>query len=444
MKKMRLFLLMGLGMILMTSSLSAQGRFGKDSAECVSYLNFYRDYSKQNNLKEAAPLWRKAYTLCPPTASQYIFIDGRKIMEYLIGNFKGSPEVRSKMVDTLLKISETRAQYYPKYANTAKENRVYDMITFLQGNERVIFNEIDKVIEEMGTNAGEGLFVVAMQKAKALYEDKKMSEEDVLQVYSDLSPILEEKLAKDPSDQNKIAQAAFSNAFISSGVASCNNLINIFTPRFESNPDDLKVVKTIVKLLIDNNDTLNTCLTSDLFLKTVTALNKLEPSYNSNYSLYKLNSSKGNNDEALAYLQEAIDSPESNDQQDADLLFEMAQFYYKKLNNIGKAFQCARMAADLNPAIAPKANLLMGTLWAGLKCSGNEIEQRAKYWVAIDYLNKAKSDPELADECNKLINAYRQYFPRVEDAFMYDIIDGKSFTVSCGGMSATTIVRTQK
>ena len=428
----------------MTSSLSAQGRFGKDSAECVSFLNFYRDYSKQNNLKEAAPLWRKAYTLCPPTASQYIYTDGRKIMEYLINNFKGSPEVRAKMVDTLLQISETRAQYYKKYAATAKENRVYDMINYLQGNESAIFNEIDKVIEEMGTNAGEGLFVVAMQKAKSLYEDKKMTEVDVLQVYSDLSPILDEKIAKDPSEANKIAQAAFSNAFISSGVASCNNLINIFTPRFDANPNDLKVVKTIVKLLIDNNDTLNTCLTSDLFLKSVTALNKLEPSYNSNYSLYKLNSSKGNNDAALTYLQEAIDSPESNDQKDAELLFEMAQFYYKKLNNVGKAFQCARMAADLDPAMAPKANLLMGTLWAGLKCSGNEIEQRAKYWVATDYLNKAKVDPELATECNKLINAYRQYFPRVEDAFMYDVIDGKPFTVSCGGMSATTIVRTQK
>ena len=170
----------------------------------------------------------------------------------------------------------------------------------------------------------------------------------------------------------------------------------------------------------------------------------MEPSYNSNYSLYKLHSSKGNNDEALEYLQEAIDSPESNDQKDAELLFEMAQYYYKKLNNPAKAFQCARMSADLDPTMAPKANFLMGTIWAGLRCNGNEIEQRAKYWVATDYLNKARVDAELAPECNKLINTYRQYFPRVEDAFMYDVIDGKPFQVSCGGMSATTIVRTQK
>ena len=122
----------------------------------------------------------------------------------------------------------------------------------------------------------------------------------------------------------------------------------------------------------------------------------------------------------------------------------MAQYYYKKLNSPSKAFQSARMASELDPAISGKAYFLMGTIWGGLKCNGNEIEQRAKYWVATDYFNKAKSDPELTAECNKYINTYRQYFPRVEDAFMYDVIDGKPFQVSCGGMSATTIVRTQK
>ena len=237
--------------------LSDKGRLGKDNAKCVSYLNFYRDYAKKNILKEATPLWRKAYAICPPTASQFIFVDGRKIMENLITNFKGSPEVRTKMVDTLLQLSETKEKYDPRDDNAALENRIFDMIQYSQGNERQIFDEIDKLISKMGVNASEGLIVEAMRKAKDLYQNKKMSEEDILQVYSDLSPILEEKIAKDPTDANKIAQAAFANAFISSGVASCENLINIFTPRFDANPNDLGFVKTIVQLLIDNNDTLN-------------------------------------------------------------------------------------------------------------------------------------------------------------------------------------------
>ena len=43
----------------------AQGRYGKDSAECVKYLSYYSELVKQNNLKDAAPFWRQAFSLCP-------------------------------------------------------------------------------------------------------------------------------------------------------------------------------------------------------------------------------------------------------------------------------------------------------------------------------------------------------------------------------------------
>ena len=58
---------------------------------------------------------------------------------------------------------------------------------------------------------------------------------------------------------------------------------------------------------------------------------------------------------------------------------------------------------------------------------------------------KAKAaDETLAEEANKLISTYRQYFPKTEDAFMYDLTDGKSYSISCGGLNATTTVRTIK
>ena len=60
-------------------------------------------------------------------------------------------------------------------------------------------------------------------------------------------------------------------------------------------------------------------------------------------------------------------------------------------------------------------------------------------------MNKAKAaDSALTDEANKLIAQYRTYFPQTAEAFMYDLQDGQSYTVSCNGMRATTTVRTQK
>ena len=69
----------------------------------------------------------------------------------------------------------------------------------------------------------------------------------------------------------------------------------------------------------------------------------------------------------------------------------------------------------------------------------------AKYWVATDYMNKAKAaDEALADDANNYIRQYAAYYPQTAEAFMYDVTDGQSYTVSCGGMRATTTVRTQK
>ena len=59
MKKLSLALLTVV-MLFSVTSLFAQGKYGADSANCVKYLNFYRDYYRQNNYQEAAGLWRKA------------------------------------------------------------------------------------------------------------------------------------------------------------------------------------------------------------------------------------------------------------------------------------------------------------------------------------------------------------------------------------------------
>ena len=107
--------------------------------------------------------------------------------------------------------------------------------------------------------------------------------------------------------------------------------------------------------------------------------------------------------------------------------------------------EAAQKAVELDAAVAGKAYMLMGTIWGSTICGGNEIERRAPYWVAVDFMNKAKNaDPALAEEANNYIRQYSAYYPQTAEAFMYDVTDGQSYTVSCGGMRAVTTVRTQK
>ena len=110
-----------------------------------------------------------------------------------------------------------------------------------------------------------------------------------------------------------------------------------------------------------------------------------------------------------------------------------------------KAYEAAQKAAELDPAVAGKAYMLMGTIWGSTVCGGNEVEKRAPYWVAVDFMTKAKNaDPALAEEANNYIRQYANYYPAASEAFMYDVVDGQSYTVSCGGLRAVTTVRTQK
>jgi hypothetical protein len=98
-----------------------------------------------------------------------------------------------------------------------------------------------------------------------------------------------------------------------------------------------------------------------------------------------------------------------------------------------------------NPDLAGAMYMYMGKIWAELYCKGNDIDARARFWVATDYMVKAKSaDPSLAADCDNYIRQYEAYYPQAAEAFMYDIVDGQQYVVSCSGMRAVTTVRTKR
>jgi tetratricopeptide (TPR) repeat protein len=170
---------------------------------------------------------------------------------------------------------------------------------------------------------------------------------------------------------------------------------------------------------------------------------RLEPSYNSAYALFRLYTAKDDLTNAIKFMEEAIAAEESDAATDAQYYYELAVACYKG-GNSPKAFESALKAAE-DQTLAGKAYMLCGTIWGTLSCGGDEIAKRAQFWVAVDYLNKAKAaDETLAESATNQIRQYSTYYPQTAEAFMYDLTDGQSYSVSCGGMKANTTVRTQK
>ena len=417
MRKLTVIAISAIVVFLNGNVLKAQGKYGADSAECIKYLSYYKEYFKQKNYQEALPNWRKAYKLCPPTANQTMLIDGTTLIRRLLGKNTTNVKYRNSLIDTLMTLHETRAKYYPKYAVTALNNKGTDMSNYMKNNPEALYKGLSDIIKRNKNQTKTSILLFNLNSAISLYQEGKLSTDDVIATYQRDMAILD----------------------ISSKVASCDNLIALFTPRYEADPKNIDLVTNIVKMMSSTED----CTNNDLYLKAATSMHKLQPTAQSAYFLYRLNASRDNVAVAAKYMEEAIASDELDLSTKAAYNYEFATFCVKN-GLTAKGYAAAQKSLQLDPSYAGKAYFLIGTIWGTTSCGSDDISKRAPYWVACDYMQKAKAaDPTLTDECNKMISQYSVYFPQTADAFMYDLTNGQSYTVSCGGMRATTTVRTQ-
>ena len=442
MKRFILLISVAATALICSTSLSAQGKFGPDSAECIKYLSYYTEYYKQKNYDSALPNWRKAYKICPPTARYSLLSNGTTLVKRLIQKNQKNPTYRAALVDSLMTLYNQRVEFWPKYATSSLNNKALDIYNYMKNEPMKMYEGLTEVVSLNGNKTTPNVFLFQMNTAIDLYKDGLLDPEAVINVYETAVKYLAEAAPKNDTEKAAIEKTVgdVESLFITSQVASCENLIALFGPRYEADPQNLDLAKNIVKMMSVTEG----CTDNDLFLNAVTTMYTLEPSHTSAYFLYKLYSSRGDVDNAIKYMDEAIAAEESDAETDANYNFELAAFCYKNAKN-AMAIEKAQKAIELSDALDGKAYMLIGTIWGSVVCPGNDIEQRAKYWVAVDYMVKAKNaDPSLAEDANNYIGQYSTYYPQTAEAFMYDVTDGQSYTVSCAGMRAVTTVRTQK
>lgn len=439
MKKLALIFFAAMTLVGQSAFAQKTSRFGhgKDSADCVLYLSYYQEYYKQKNYDSALPNWRKAYSVCPATASQNMFIHGTTLMTRLYNQTK-DPAMKSAIVDTILTLQDKRMAAYPKNRMSILNNKGQHIINYRSSDAAYTYENLGAIVNELGPQANGSLQVNLLQSAIALYRENKLSADDVIATYDKVAENVENATPKSDAEKedNQKVKATIESIFADSKVASCENLLAIFGPRYEAEPENLAVVSNIVKLMNSADD----CTSNDLYLKAVTSMYKLDPSYRSAYGLYRLNASRDNVADACRYLEEAIASDESDAATDAQYYYELAAFCYKN-NMRGKASESAKKAVEMDYGYAGKAYMILGNLWASAPCSG-DVDKYARYWAATDYYQKARNaDATLADEAASSISSVARYYPEASEIFMYDLSAGQSYTVSCAGMSAFTTVR---
>lgn len=430
-------------MALSSTSVFAQGKYGADSANCIKYLSFYKDYFKQKSYNEALPNWREAFKRCPPTANQTMLVDGTTLMRKLISQNSKNPVYREKLVDSLMMIHDIRIANYPKYAVTARNNKGLDLANYVQNDPERLYKEYGEIIAGNKTKTKPTILLFYFDSAVELYKNGSLNEEEIIGVYEGCIELLSKMDPKDAADKEMVddMKVKIEELFASNNIADCDKLIELYTPKFEADPQNIELAEKIVRFM----SAADGCTDNALFIAAATSIHKSNPTHASAYTLYKLNASTGKSAEAVKYLQEAIDREDSDAAQDAEYYYELAVYNFKCGNNLA-AEQAAKKVIPLatTSEVKGKTYMLIGTIWGGVRCDGNDIAKRAPYWVAVDYFERAKAaDPELAAEANKRINEYKKYYPLTADAFMFGVNDGETYQVSCGGFKANTTVRTQ-
>lgn len=442
MKKIIVLISVAAAALFAASSLSAQGKYGPDSTNCIKYLSYYTEYYKQKNYDSAIPNWRQAYKYCPPTSRYSLLSDGTTLLRRLITQNAKNPVYKEQLVDSLMTLYKQRVEFWPKYATASLNNQALDMYNYMKDEPKKLYEGLTEVISINKQNTKPNIFLFQLNTACDLYKDGLLDPEQVINTYETAVGILNSITPKNEVEGRMITKTIedIESLFIASQVASCDNLIALFEPRFAAAPEDLNLAKNIVKMMTVTEG----CTDNQLFLNAVTTMYNMEPSFTSAYYLYKLYAGRNDVENAMKYMMEAITFEESDNDTDAGYFYELATFLVKNGKN-ADAYKAASAAVEKSDLYDAKSYYLIGTIWGSTVCGGDEISKRAPYWVAVDYMQKAKNaDPTLAEDADRMIGQYRAYFPQTAEAFMYNITDGESYTVSCNGMRATTIVRTQK
>lgn len=160
-------------------------------------------------------------------------------------------------------------------------------------------------------------------------------------------------------------------------------------------------------------------------------LYELNPSAENVYRIAKMEFENAQYTKAIGYYEEVLNKTQNADTlKDANLKLAEA---YKNVENFQKARSYAREASSLDSGWGQPYIMISDIYAAAISsCSGGQVDRndKAVYWLVLDYLDKAKSiDPSAANAAKRRYNSYTPVMPSVEDKFYQGWEKGQSFKI---------------
>ncbi len=406
-----------------------ESKYGLDSAQTILNASLYIEMVKQGNFKEALPGWRYVYNNAPAyQKSTYIY--GVKIMDGLFRATKNE-----KYVDTLMMVYDKRIKYFGKdrkyptgYLLGRKGGDLFEYKGKDINSVKEAYSIMKKSIEMQGLDSEAKVIANTMEASKVLVQNNLIEAEEVIDNYLLFMDMAKKQIdaETDTAKRDNINNARLNveQIFFAAGVADCETLSNIFTPKFHANHDDMVLINKILRMLNRQE-----CEDGALYAEVAVRKYELEPNADAAHNLAKMFIKKKEFDKSKEYLAKSIELEQDADTK-ADLHFKLATILLMQ-SQYSSAKSNALKAAEYRPTWG-KPYLLIGKAYAAYSKNygASALEKQSVYWVAVDKFLKAKAiDPECSEEARELINTYSKYFPRKEEAFFEGIKEGDTFKV---------------
>ena len=433
-------LTLGLVMTMSVLSASAQkwGNTPEDSVSCVTNTFLYREAFKNKQYVEAYEPWKVCLDKCPGN-NKNLYIRGVTILKSRFNATKDANE-RKAIVDELMKMYDLRIANFGEAAEVTAR-KAYDMEQ-LGGNARLKdYYELYDEAMRLGADKLELAFVERYFDATVKYVTSGFADTTVIIDNYDLVSDALDALASSETDSAKRAEiygviAHIENRF--SPFASCDELVNIYSKKFKATPDDVTLLKKITTILRKKK-----CMDTELFFAATEKLHSLEPTASTAYLMAQMCYQKKRYNDAAKYINDAIEGAEDKDKYNMYILQGLC---YANNNSYSAARSSYNKAADMEPTKGEPYRLIAQLYASGARAVSDGMGGRSAYWAAVDAARKSiniDGSPENVEAANRLISSYSGHFPKQDEAFMLDLIDGNSFTVP-GWIGVSTTVRTRK
>lgn len=415
-------------------------RFGntpEDSTNCIINNSLYQTSYNQKNYKDAYEPWKKALLYCPQY-NENLYIRGINILKNLMAEAKDAT-TQQKYLDELLSLYDKRIAAFGDTA-TNLARKANDISTYLPNQRKEAYEMYLRAVEIGKDNMDDQYKPLYLRATldyliaiKANTEQMSM----LFDAYDYASESLERSLAKatKEKDKKKIQGYIAITEQIIEPFATCEKLLEIYQPKYETQSKDTAVLSKIM-----NNLARKGCTDSDLFFNVTEALHAQKPTAVTAISMGRMCLAKKDYNRAVDFFNEAIEKYD-NVADKAKASYALAQSLYAA-GQYAAGRTAANKTISLDESYAGKATLLIARMYlaSSSSCATGGGEIRGAAWAAYDKASKAKSlDPDIADEAQQVMNACVGQWPTKDNAFFHNLSNGDSFHVGCWIGESTTV-----